>query len=73
MTLFLTKTGTYVVKSYEFFRSLGVDDWANSRSGFNPLQQDFGNASLYSEIYEYIHMVEYTFYILHHLLPIYLR
>ena len=37
--------GTHVVKSYEFFEEFGVDDWANSRSGFNPLKEDFGNTS----------------------------
>ena len=34
-----------VIKSYEFFEEFSHEKWSTSKSGFNPIREDFGNTS----------------------------
>lgn len=34
-----------LVKSHEFFEEFGLDNWTVTKSGYNPLKEDFGNTS----------------------------
>lgn len=34
-----------VVKSYDFMAEFGFDSWAQTKSTFNPIREDFGNTS----------------------------
>ena len=35
------------VKSYEFVDNFSKDDWTMTKSGYNPLKEDFGNTSFF--------------------------
>jgi hypothetical protein len=34
-----------VVKSYDFMSEFGFENWAQTKSNFSPIREDFGNTS----------------------------
>lgn len=37
----------HVVKSHEFMKEFGLENWATTKSGYNPIKEDFANTSFF--------------------------